>query len=100
MTINLIFSNRTDFCTCIYVIMGYKKDKEKFNKIMDVKKLLCGSAFVLLLIGITILSWRFYVKFLNLYGVWLLITFCTIDFILDIIAFIIIAKAIINNVEE
>ena len=80
--------------------MGYKKDKEKFNKIMEVKKLLCGAASVLLLIGITIPSWKFYIGFLNQHGVMRLITFCTIDFILDIIAFIFIAKAIINNAEE
>ena len=67
---------------------------------MDVKKLLGGAVSVLLVIGITILSWKFYVEFLNQYGVSQLITFCVVDFILDIIAFIFIAKAIINNVEE
>ena len=67
---------------------------------MNAKKLLSGTVSILLLIGITILSWKFYVGFLNLYGVSRLITFCAIDFILDIIAFIFIAKAIINNAEE
>ena len=67
---------------------------------MNAKKLLGGTVFILFLIGITILSWKFYVRFLNLYGMWRLITFCVVDFILDIIAFIFIAKAIINNVEE
>ena len=67
---------------------------------MNAKKLLGGAASVLLLIGITILSWKFYVGFFNLYGISRLITFCAIDFILDIIAFIFIAKAIINNAEE
>ena len=67
---------------------------------MNIKKLLGGTVSILLLIGITILSWKFYVGFLNLYGVSRLITFCSIDFILDIIAFIFIAKAIINNAEE
>ena len=67
---------------------------------MNAKKLLGGTVFILFLIGITILSWKFYAGFLNLYGVSRLITFCEIDFILDIIAFIFIAKAIINNVEE
>ena len=67
---------------------------------MNAKKLLSGTISILLLIGITILSWKFYVGFLNLYGVSRLITFCAIDFILDIIAFIFIAKAIIKNTEE
>ena len=67
---------------------------------MKAKKILGSTVSVLLLIGITILSWKFYVRFLNLYGISRLITFCAIDFILDIIAFIIIAKAIINNAEE
>ena len=67
---------------------------------MNAKKLLSGTIPILLLIGITILSWKFYVGFLNLYGVSRLITFCAIDFILDIIAFIFIAKAIIKNTEE
>ena len=67
---------------------------------MNAKKLLGGTVFILFLIGITILSWKFYVGFFNLYGISRLITFCAIDFILDIIAFIIIAKAIINNAEE
>ena len=67
---------------------------------MNAKKLLGGTVFILFLIGITILSWKFYVEFLNQYGVSQLITFCVVDFILDIIAFIFIAKAIINNVEE
>ena len=67
---------------------------------MNAKKLLGGTVFILFLIGITILSWKFYVGFFNLYGISRLITFCAIDFILDIIAFIFIAKAIINNAEE
>ena len=67
---------------------------------MNAKKLLSGTVSILLLIGITILSWKFYVRFLNLYGISRLITFCAIDFILDIITFIFIAKAIINNAEE
>ena len=67
---------------------------------MNAKKLLSGTVSILLLICITILSWKFYVGFLNLYGISQLITFCVVDFILDIIAFIFIAKAIINNVEE
>ena len=67
---------------------------------MNAKKLLSGTVSILLLIGITILSWKFYVGFFNLYGISRLITFCAIDFILDIIAFIIIAKAIINNAEK
>jgi hypothetical protein len=67
---------------------------------MNAKKLLGGTVSILLLIGITILSWKFYAEFLNQYGVLRLITFCAIDFILDIIAFIFIVKAIINNVEE
>ena len=67
---------------------------------MNAKKLLSGTVSILLLIGITILSWKLYVEFFNQYGVSRLITFCTIDFILDIIAFIFIAKAIINNAEE
>ena len=67
---------------------------------MNAKKLLSGTVSILLLIGITILSWKLYVGFFNLYGISRLITFCAIDFILDIIAFIFIAKAIINNAEE
>ena len=67
---------------------------------MKAKKILGSTVSVLLLIGITILSWKFYVGFLNQHGVMRLITFCAIDFILDIIAFIIIAKAIINNAEK
>ena len=67
---------------------------------MNAKKLLGGTVSILLLIGITIISWKFYVGFLNQHGVMRLITFCAIDFILDIIAFIFIAKAIINNAEE
>ena len=67
---------------------------------MNAKKLLSGTVPILLLIGITILSWKFNAVFLSQYGVSRLITFCAIDFILDIIAFIFIAKAIINNVEE
>ena len=67
---------------------------------MNAKKLLGGTVFILFLIGITILSWKFYVGFFNLYGISRLITFCAIDFILDIIAFIFIAKAITNNAEE
>ena len=67
---------------------------------MNAKKLLGGTVFILFLIGITILSWKFYVGFFNLYGISRLITFCAIDFILDIIAFIFIAKAIINNADE
>ena len=67
---------------------------------MNAKKLLGGMVSVLLVIGIIILSWKFYVGFLNLYGVSRLITFCAIDFILDIIVLIIVARAIIKNVEE
>ena len=67
---------------------------------MNVKKLLGGTFSVLFAIAITILSWKFYAGLLNQYGVSRLITLCAIDFILDIIAFIFIAKAIINNVEE
>ena len=67
---------------------------------MNAKKLLSGTVSILFLIGITILSWKFYAGLLNQYGVSRLITFCAVDFILDIIAFIFIAKAIINNVEE
>ena len=67
---------------------------------VNVKKVLGGTVSILLLIGITIFSWKFYAGFLSQYGVSRLITFCAIDFILDIIAFIFIAKAIINNVEE
>ena len=50
---------------------------------MNVKKLLGGTFSVLFAITITILSWRFYVHFLNLYDVSRLIIFCAIDFILD-----------------
>ena len=67
---------------------------------MNAKKLLSGTVSILLLIGITILSWKLYVEFFNQYDVSRLITFCAMDFILDIIAFIFIAKAIINNAEE
>ena len=67
---------------------------------MNAKKLLGGTVSILILIGITIFSWKFYVRFLNLYGVWRLITFCAIDFILDIIVFIFIVKLLIKNVEE
>ena len=67
---------------------------------MNAKKLLGGTVSILLLIGITILSWKLYVEFFNQYDVSRLITFCAMDFILDIIAFIFIAKAIINNAEE
>ena len=67
---------------------------------MDVKKLFGGAFSVLFAIIITILSWRFYVHFLNLYDVSRLITFCAIDFILDIIVFVAIAGAIIKNNEK
>lgn len=67
---------------------------------MNAKKLLGGTVSVLLLIGITMFSWKFYAGFLNLYGVSRLITLCAIDFILDIIVFIIMIRAIIKNVEE
>ena len=67
---------------------------------MKAKKLLGSTVSVLLLIGVTILSWKFCIHFLNLYGISRLITFCAIDFVLDIIALIFIAKTIINNVEK
>ena len=50
---------------------------------MNAKKLLSGTVSILLLIGITILSWKFYVGFLNLYGISQLITFYVVNFILD-----------------
>ena len=50
---------------------------------MNAKKLLSGTVSILLLLGITILSWKFYAGFLNQYGVSRLITFCVVDFILD-----------------
>jgi hypothetical protein len=67
---------------------------------MNAKKLLGGTVSILLLIGITILSWKFCIRFLSLYGVWRLITFYAIDFILDIIVFITMFGVITKNVKE
>lgn len=67
---------------------------------MTAKKLLGGAFSVLFVIVVTILSWRFYVHFLNLYDVSRLIAFCAVDFVLDIIVFVIIAGAIIKSNEK
>ena len=76
------------------------EERSSSSKAMNVKKLLGGTFSVLFAIIITILSWRFYVHFLNLYDVPRLITFCAIDFILDIIVFVAIAGVIIKNNEK
>ena len=67
---------------------------------MKLKKILGGTIAVLFVIIITIYSWRFYVHFLDLYDVPRLIAFCAIDFVLDIIVFVIIAGALNKNNEK